>query len=260
MPRPALLSLAALIVALAGVAAGGEIAATRKASGFDQMSPEIQAMQRDDTGNPGMLWVRDGADLWATPPASGKPACGGCHGEGGVAMRGVAARYPAWDDRSRAPIDLQGRINRCRTDRQDMPPLDYESPDLLALSAFVATQSRGQMIASPDDDRLEPARRAGRALFETRTGQLGLSCANCHDDNWGKRLGAAVIPQAHPTGYPIYRLEWQGLGSLQRRLRNCMAGMRAQPFAYGASEFIALELYLARRAAPLRIETPAVRP
>ena len=56
---------------------------------------------------------------------------------------------------------------------------------------------------------------------------------------------AAPIPQAHPTGYPLYRLEWQGLGSLQRRLRNCMVGVRAEPFPFGAPEYVDLELYLA---------------
>jgi sulfur-oxidizing protein SoxA len=33
-------------------------------------------------------------------------------------------------------------------------------------------------------------------------------------------LAGNVIPQAHPTGYPIYRLEWQKMGSLQRRLQS----------------------------------------
>jgi hypothetical protein len=50
-----------------------------------------------------------------------------------------------------------------------------------------------------------------------------------------------VIPQAHPTGYPIYRLEWQGLGSLQRRLRGCMSGVRAEPYPYDAQELVELE-------------------
>jgi sulfur-oxidizing protein SoxA len=69
-----------------------------------------------------------------------------------------------------------------------------------------------------------------------------------------------VIPQGHATGYPIYRLEWQGMGSLQRRLRNCMTGVRAEPFAYGAPEMVALELYLAHRARGMVVEAPAVRP
>ena len=60
--------------------------------------------------------------------------------------------------------------------------------------------------------------------------------------------------------YPQYRLEWQGLGSLQRRLRNCMAGVRAQPWPLGAPELVALELYLADRASGLTVESPGVRP
>ena len=69
-----------------------------------------------------------------------------------------------------------------------------------------------------------------------------------------------MIPQAHPTGYPIYRLEWQSVGSLQRRMRNCMIGVRAEPYAFGAPEFTALELYLRSRAEGLPVETPGVRP
>jgi sulfur-oxidizing protein SoxA len=73
-------------------------------------------------------------------------------------------------------------------------------------------------------------------------------------------LGGSVIPQAHPDGYPIYRLEWNTVGSLQRRLRNCMTGVRAEPFAFGSVELIQLELYLMERARGMTIETPGVRP
>src|SRR5207253_3984490 len=111
-----------------------------------------------------------------------------------------------------------------------------------------------------EDERTRPFIETGRKFFQLRQGQLNLSCAQCHDDNWGQRLAAAPVPQAHPTGYPLYRLEWQGLGSLQRRLRNCLIGMRAEPYAYGAPETVALELYLMWRARGLKIETPAVRP
>jgi len=246
---------------LSGALAGAEpIPPTERRSGFDQMSPEIQAIQRDDGANPGMLAVADGEDLWTKAPPSGRPACAGCHGAASSTMRGVATRYPAWDAQTQKPIDLQTRVNTCRREYQGVEPLAYESPDLLALTAFIAAQSRGLPMTPPDDPRLDLTRAEGRTLFEARQGQLGLSCAICHDDHWGRRLGAAVIPQGHPTGYPLYRLEWQGLGSLQRRLRNCLTGMRAEPFGYGAPEYIALELYLATRAAPLPLETPAVRP
>ncbi len=110
------------------------------------------------------------------------------------------------------------------------------------------------------DARSKPFLEAGRQAFHRRQGQLNLACAQCHDDNWGKHLAGSVIPQAHPTGYPIYRLEWQGIGSLGRRLRNCLTGMRAQAPEFGADEFVDLELYLMWRARDMKLEAPAVRP
>jgi len=49
-------------------------------------------------------------------------------------------------------------------------------------------------------------------------------------------------------------------GSLQRRLRNCLIGMRAEPYPDDAIEYIELELYMAWRANGLKIETPAGHP
>lgn len=175
-------------------------------------------------------------------------------------MRGVAARYPQFDAASRRPIDLQGRINQCRSERQGAPPFAFESQELLALTTFVAHQSRGMAVTAAEDEQLAPFIDKGRALYRQRIGQLDLACADCHDDRWGERLSGSIIPQAHPTGYPLYRLEWQTMGSLQRRIRNCMIGVRAEPFAFGAAELVELELYLMRRATGLPIETPAVRP
>jgi sulfur-oxidizing protein SoxA len=241
-------------------ASAGEIPSSERRSGFDFMSRETQAMQRDDAANPGMLWVGDGEALWNAKPEGGGEPCAGCHGDARASMRGAAARYPAYEPHEGRPIDLAGRINLCRQTRQNAPPLRHESKELLALAAYIGLQSRGLPIAPPMDERLTPFRERGKKLFEQRLGQLNFSCANCHDDNWGKHLAGNPIPQAHPTGYPLYRLEWQSLGSLQRRLRNCLAGVRAEPYAYGAQEFVELELYLAWRARGMAVETPAVRP
>lgn len=229
-------------------------AAAQPQSSFELMAPETQAMQWDDTANPGMLWVQEGEALWQ------QSGCAGCHGEAAASMRGVAARYPVYDAARAGPIDLAGRINQCRVERQGAPPLALEGEPLLALSSFVAHQSRSLPIAPPADPRLAPARAQGEALFRERRGQLNLSCAQCHDDNAGRKLAGSPIPQGHPNGYPLYRLEWQGMGSLQRRLRNCMAGVRSEPFAYGAPEYLAIETFLMFRAAGLPLETPAVRP
>lgn len=249
----------ALALVAAPVAAEG-IAPEDRRSSRDFMAPETQAMQDDDGANPGMLWVLQGAALWEQAAGASGRSCAGCHGPAQESLRGVAARYPALDAATGKPIDLAGRISQCRAERQGAPALAWESDDLLALTTFVAHQSRGMPVAPPDEPRLDPYRAAGREMFSTRMGQLDLSCANCHDDNWSGRLAGSAVTQAHPTGYPLYRLEWQGVGSLQRRMRACMTGVRAEPFAAGSDEFIALELYLMQRTSGLAMETPAVRP
>ena len=241
-------------------AASGSAPPMDKRSGLEFVSPETRLLQEDDTGNPGMLWVLDGERLWNEPAGTAGLACADCHGEAATSMRGVAARYPLFDAASRRPLDLQGRINQCRSARQGAPALAFESPQLLALGAFVAHQSRGMPVAAAGDERLAPFIGRGAALYRQRIGQIDLSCADCHDGQWGERLSGSVIPQAHPTGYPIYRLEWQSLGTLQRRIRNCMIGVRAEPFAFGAEELVDLELFLMQRAAGLPLETPGVRP
>jgi L-cysteine S-thiosulfotransferase len=253
------LSAAALAVAVT-MAAAAEIAPEARRSGYDFASPETRAMQDDDTANPGMLWVSQGEGLWTKNVGTAALSCQDCHGKAEVSMKGVAARYPAFDASLGRPIDLEQRINLCRAEHQRAEPFAWESEDLLALTAFVANQSRGIPIAVIDSPELKPFSELGDKLFRRREGQLNLSCSQCHDDNWGKRLAGNVIPQAHPTGYPVYRLEWQSLGSLQRRLRECMTGVRAEPYGYGAPEMVALELYLMQRARGMPIETPAVRP
>jgi sulfur-oxidizing protein SoxA len=249
---------APLAALLLGCAAVPE--ADLRRSGFDSMAASTQALQRDDTQNPAMLWVQEGASLWDRKAGRSDLACADCHGPAAVAMRGVATRYPAFDGAAHAPLDLGQRINHCRTTHQQAAPWAPESEALLGLESFVGLQSRGLPLAPPVDTRLEVFLQRGAYLYAQRIGQLDLSCAQCHDQRAGLRLGGSTIPQGHATGYPIYRLEWQGMGSLQRRIRNCMTGVRAEPYAYGSQDMVALELVLAFRARAMALEIPAVRP
>jgi sulfur-oxidizing protein SoxA len=250
----------ALVASLAAAAAAAQIAPSARRSGYVDLTPETKAMQDDDTANPAMLSVLDGEALWRAKSGSAHLACADCHGEATKSMKGVAARYPAFDAASGKPIDLGQRIEICRGQHQKATPFKPETKDILSLVTYVGVQSRGMPIDAGKDARLQPFIAAGEKLFTERQGQLNLSCAQCHDERWGKHLGSSLIPQAQPTGYPIYRLEWQSVGSLQRRLRNCLSGMRAQVFDYDALENVEFELFLMVRARGMPIETPAVRP
>ena len=199
-------------------AVAAEIPSTERRSGYSFMTPDTKAMQDDDTANPGMLWVLDGEKLWSRKTGAADKACADCHNDAPHQHEGRRRPLSRLRQGARAPRRSRSSASICAAPIiSRRAPLAYESRDLLALTAFVAQQSRGAAIETGSDPQLAPFIAKGRELFMQRQGQLNLGCANCHDDNWDKRLAGSAITQAHPTGYPLYRLEWQSLGSLQRR-------------------------------------------
>lgn len=227
-------------------------------SAYRGMSAENRQMQDDLRINPAMLWALDGEALWSSQDNPSRKACASCHGDVQKSMKGVSATFPKLM-RGRL-VNLEAQVNQCRERYQQLPAFEFESKPLLALTTLLSLQSRGTPIRMQSSPEVERAVVQGKALYFQRMGQLHLSCAQCHDERAGLRLGGSLIPQGHPTGYPIYRIEWQAVGSLQRRLRNCMAGVRAERYAFGSEELLALEAYLMRRAQAMTIESPGVRP
>ncbi len=232
-------------------------------SGYHYQSEQTRALQDDSFANPGTLWLDQGAALWQQPPTAETKSCSNCHDkpseQATASMRGVALRYPALDADTGALIDLAGRINRCRTEQQQQPPYPLESEPLLALTTVVTAASRGMTVAREITPELQPFFEAGRTYYYSRRGQMNLACHQCHEQQAGRMLRGDRLSEGHSNGYPIYRLQWQRVGSLQRRLRFCNVGVRAEPFAYGAAEYLNLELFLQWRGNGLQIEAPAVR-
>jgi sulfur-oxidizing protein SoxA len=226
--------------------------ADERRSGRDTMGPALRTLQADDAQHPAQLALALGAELWI----QGGKSCASCHDETGR-LRGAATRYPAFDQ---VLVDLPGRIQRCRVRHQQQPAWPAEAEPLLALTALVARQSRGLPLAPPRGPELDAAARRGQQIYTTRIGALNLSCAQCHDERAGLRLGGSLIPQGHVDDYPVFRLEWQSLGSLQRRLRGCLNGVRATVWDWDSAELLALEVYLSRRSAGMAMQPPGVRP
>ncbi len=245
------------MLSLIAVAAKPALAEIR--SGSDFLSPELRRQQADETRNPGFFWVEQGRELFTRRPAGEGQACIACHTEPQQSLRGAATRYPQVDVATGRLLNLEGRIEQCRVERQAQLAFGYETPDLLSLTAYLASLSRGLPMQVTTDGPAKPFYEAGRAFFERRQGQLNLSCQQCHDGLVGQKLRGDTISHGAGTGYPAYRLEWNSVGSLHRRLRACSLGVRATQFDFGSPEYLALELYLAGRAKDLPVETPAIR-
>ncbi|MBI5109379.1 MAG: sulfur oxidation c-type cytochrome SoxA [Rhodocyclales bacterium] len=228
-------------------------------SGLDYQGEDIRRLQADDFANPAMLWVERGAAAWKRKLGAADKSCADCHGDAEKSMRGLAARLPAWDARLGRVSTLESRINACIVREQRAPEPPPEAADAIGLQAYIALQSRGMPLRVEVDGAARAMFERGRALYGTRIGQMNLACAHCHDQHAGKTLLVEQLSQGQPTAWPAYRMEWQAAGTLERRLRACFLGVRAEMPAYRSDELTALQLYLAWRAKGLALEAPGVR-
>ena len=228
-------------------------------TGYTYATPETQEIQDDDFANPAFLWIDYAIELWDDVDGEAGKACSNCHDAAEDSMKGVGARYPVFDAGLGKPINLEQRINKCRVDNMQAKAWKYESRELLGMTTYVKNQSRGMPVQVQIDGPMAPFYEKGKAFYYQRRGQLDMSCANCHVDNPGNMIRANLLSQGQSNGFPTYRLKWQKLGSLHRRVRGCNKQVRAKPYGYGSDEYVNLELFVASRGIGLPVETPAIR-
>ena len=228
-------------------------------SGWRFRSEGTQAMQMDDFDNPGMSAVDAAAEAWDTVEGSEGKSCASCHGAAEDSMAGVRAVYPKWNDAAEEVRTLAMQINDCRENKMGAEKYGYTSGDMAAMEALITLQSRGMPVNVAIDGPVQATWEAGKELYYTRTGQLDLSCANCHEDNYGNMIRADHLSQGQINGFPVYRLKNTKLNTVHARFKGCVRDTRAETFNPGSDEFIALELYVASRGNGLSVEGPSVR-
>ncbi|WP_068113109.1 sulfur oxidation c-type cytochrome SoxA [Tropicimonas marinistellae] len=229
-------------------------------SGWHFRSDETQALEMDDFDNPGMLGVESAIEAWDTVEGSAGKACSDCHGAlEDEQMVGVRAVYPKWNENAGEVWTLETTINACRTDRMGAEAWKYDGADMTNMNALLSSISRGMPVNVAIDGPARETWEKGKELYYTRTGQLELSCANCHEDNYGNMIRADHLSQGQINGFPAYRLKNAKLNSVHARFKGCVRDTRAETFSPGSPEFVALELYVASRGNGLSVEGPSVR-
>lgn len=282
MKFTALTAMAALLVAPAAFAGGadddtlvlnGEIEMTTKAappehmqdtgivqimSGWHFRADETQQLQTDDFENQGMIFVDDAIDTWNTAEGSAGQSCADCHNDP-ESMAGVTATYPKWNEDAGEVRTVQMQVNDCRVNRMGAEPWKYDSAPAINMEALIASQSRGMPVDVAIDGPAAETWEQGKELYYTRTGLLELSCANCHEQNYGNYIRADHLSQGQINGFPTYRLKNAKLNGAHSRFKGCVRDTRAETFAIGSPEFVALELYVKSRGNGLSVEGPSVR-
>lgn len=227
-------------------------------SGWRFRSDETQAMQMDDFDNPGMLGVEAGMEAFSTAMGSENKSCASCH-EDVDSLASVRPTYPKWNAAAGEVRTVQMQINDCMTTRMGAEKQKYDSAMMINFEAMLSSIARGAPVNVAIDGPAQSTWEKGKEIYYTRYGQFELSCANCHEDNYGNLIRADHLSQGQVNGFPTYRLKNAKLNGIHSRFKGCVRDTRAETFSPGSPEFIALELYVASRGNGLSVEGPSVR-
>ncbi len=229
-------------------------------SGYDFRKAMIRDVQDDDFANPAMLVADYGEELWEKVEGSaGKSLSQVFEGCAEVPLDTVGAVYPRHHNGAGKVMSVEQVINLCRETAMGAKPYKWETREMLGITAFIKMQSRGSRVSVNVDGPNAAAFERGKELYYQRVGQLDMSCAHCHEDNYGNYIRADMLSQGNINGFPLYRLKWNGVGSTHRRFRGCMKNIRGTPLPYGHEDYVALELYVAWRGNGLKVEAPGYR-
>ncbi|MBV1864221.1 MAG: sulfur oxidation c-type cytochrome SoxA [Rhodobacteraceae bacterium] len=227
-------------------------------SGWRFRASETQSLQMDDFDNPSFVFVEDGEALYDKVDGSEGKACSSCH-EDVAEFKDLRPTLPRWNEAKGKLYSMEQYINDCRVDRMGAEKWKWTGTNMTAMTSLISLQSRGMPISVATDGPVADILSKGKEIYYTRVGQLDMSCANCHEDNFGNMIRADHLSQGQTNGFPTYRLKNAKMNSIHARFKGCMKNIRAKPFKPGGAEFQALELYVASRGNGLAVESPSVR-
>ncbi|MBT5859974.1 MAG: sulfur oxidation c-type cytochrome SoxA [Alphaproteobacteria bacterium] len=264
IPKRALLAAIAVVtVASTSVLAVDHTKLDGRMSGYQYLTPEIQALQDDDSLNPGMTVLALGEELWNKVEGAAEKSCGDCHFDAEDRMWKIAARYPKYLENIPGfgeIVGLEEQINWMRERKMEAEPYAYESDEMLALATYVAYQSRLLPVEVDTRGISQWFYNHGQELYEEQRGKLSLSCADCHEDQKGNAWLEDRLSEGQSNGFPSYRLRWESLASVQRQIRWCNELVQAEPLEFGSEDMLDLTFFVRWRGRGLFVESPAVRP
>lgn len=227
-------------------------------SGWLFRDVDTRAMQLDDFENQGMIFADSGAEAWDTVEGTEGKSCASCHNDI-ESMKGVRASMPKMNEAGDDLWSMENFINDCRVNRMGAEEWAWNSQPMKNMTAAISVQSRGLPMDVAIDGPAQSWWEKGKEMYYTRFGQLEMSCANCHEDNYGNMIRADHLSQGQVNGFPVYRLKDSNVVSIHQRFVGCVRDTRAETFKAGSEEFRALELYVASRGEGLPIEGVSVR-
>jgi sulfur-oxidizing protein SoxA len=175
----------------------------------------------------------------------------------------IAGDYPMFDEKKGEVVTLTSAVNDCLK-KSGQKPWNAKKGKMAELEAYFAakTQEAGKKVNIKIDSKAAAeAYERGKKNYYSQRGYLKLSCANCHVQGAGQRVRAEYMSPllGHTTHFPVYRLKWQGLGTLERRMGGCNKDQGEKPHKPESQWMKELLYFMAYMSNGMPVNGPDIR-
>ncbi len=175
----------------------------------------------------------------------------------------IVQNYPMFDEKNGKVVTLTGAINECLK-AAGQKPWKWTKGKIADLEAYFADKSHeaGKKVNIKISSKAaQAAYERGKKEYYSQRGYLKLSCANCHVQGSGKRVRAEYLSPllGATTHFPVYRLKWQGLGTLERRIKGCEKNQGETPHKPSGQWTAEMLYFMAYMSNGLPIDGPDIR-
>eukprot|EP00824_Muranothrix_gubernata_P013165 TRINITY_DN27565_c0_g1_i2.p1 TRINITY_DN27565_c0_g1~~TRINITY_DN27565_c0_g1_i2.p1 ORF type:complete len:284 (+),score=6.22 TRINITY_DN27565_c0_g1_i2:77-853(+) len=175
----------------------------------------------------------------------------------------IGGDYPMFDDAKQEVVSLSSAINECLTSNGEKK-WGMKKGKMADLEAFIANSTKEaekKVNIKIESAEAQAAYERGKEYYYSQRGYLKLSCATCHVQGAAQRVRNESLSQllGHTTHFPVYRLKWQGLGTLERRMEGCVKDQGQNPPKPNSKEMKELLYFMAYMSNGMQVDGPDIR-
>lgn len=175
----------------------------------------------------------------------------------------IAGDYPYFDDKRGEVITLTQAINECRVKNGEKKwhTKKGKMAQVQAFLAYSSMEAEKKVNVKITSKAAEEAYEKGKEYYYSQRGYLKLSCATCHVQGAGQRVRNEKLSPllGHATHFPVYRLKWGALGTMERRVSGCIKDEGQVPPKDNSADMKNLIYFLAYMSNGMAIDGPDIR-
>jgi len=175
----------------------------------------------------------------------------------------IAGNYPYYDEKKSTVVTITSAINACLVANGEKKWKEKKGK-IAHLEAYLSFQSQEagkKMEIKIDSQAAADAYERGKKEYYAQRGYLKLSCATCHVQGAGQRVRAEYMSPllGQVTHFPVFRLKWNGLGTLERRMNGCNKDQGENPHKTNSKWMKELLYFMAYMSNGMAIDGPDIR-